>query len=671
MTIAAELRDRIGDAEEMAAEAQRLHQAGQLPEAEAICRDILARLPGHAEALHRLGLILAGGGDTAGLALLVRAVEAAPPDRLGLFCSNFGAVLLQHGEPDRAVEILRRAVAAAPGYRRAYDNLIAALTASDRPEEAAAVVFTLANRLTNERAYEEAAVQAEAAAALDGSRAPYWRLMGNLHRTLGRRETALAAYGKAIALDPQNLGLQLGRAIARLPIINTDAADIEASRSAYAADVAELARLSQVAPPPLLAAASFQIGDSQPFYLSYQGRCDRDLQRHYGTFAAAAMAASLPDLPPLESSAPAAGRRLRIGFASAYFHNHSVSKLFRGWLEQLDRTRFEIVGYDLGAGGDAMAEAMAAACEIFRSKLGDTGTWANAILSDRLDVLIHLDVGMAPAAIRLAALRLAPVQCVAWGHPTTTGLPTIDYFLSSALMEPADGAEHYTEKMVPLPGLSIWYDSPPPPGPIVLTRADLGLREDAVVYVCCQSLFKYLPQHDGVFARIAARLPTAQFLFIAHPSAEVTGRFRRRLDTAFKARGLELEDRVVFADAVPQERFPDLLRAGDIYLDSIGWSGGNTTLEATAVDLPIVTLPTGLMRGRHSAAILARMGLRDTIAVGVEDYCDIATRLGTDPEARDAAAAAVAENKSKIYRDRQSIEGLERFLTWAVSRAAG
>jgi protein O-GlcNAc transferase len=127
---------------------------------------------------------------------------------------------------------------------------------------------------------------------------------------------------------------------------------------------------------------------------------------------------------------------------------------------------------------------------------------------------------------------------------------------------------------------------------------------------------------------------------------------------------------VTLAQSVPQERFPDLLRAGDVYLDSIGWSGGNTTLEAVAVDLPIVTMPTGLMRGRHSAAILARMGLRDTIAIGVEDYCDIATRLGTDPEVRDATVAAIAANKGKLYRDRQSIEGLERFLTWAVSRAA-
>jgi len=256
---------------------------------------------------------------------------------------------------------------------------------------------------------------------------------------------------------------------------------------------------------------------------------------------------------------------------------------------------------------------------------------ADAILADRLDILIHLDIGMAPAAIRLAALRLAPVQCVAWGHPTTTGLPTIDYFLSSALMEPAEGVRHYSEKMVALPGLSIWYDEPPPALQPILGRSAFGLRDDGVVYMCCQSLFNTCRSTTASSRGSRPACPDSQFLFIGHPSADLTERFRRRLAAAFAARGIDIDGRVVFAAPVPQERFPDLLRSGDVYLDSIGWSGGNTTLEAVAVDLPIVTLPTDLMRGRHSAAILARMGLRETIAIGVEDYCNIAVGSAAMP----------------------------------------
>src|SRR6185312_6421819 len=112
--------------------------------------------------------------------------------------------------------------------------------------------------------------------------------------------------------------------------------------------------------------------------------------------------------------------------------------------------------------------------------------------ADAPHVLIYPEIGMDPMAARLAALRLAPVQCSSWGHPQTSGYPTIDHFLSSAAME-AEGADaFYSERLVRLPGLSTAY-TPLPGAPAVVGRADLGLREDAVVYWCGQSLQKHLP----------------------------------------------------------------------------------------------------------------------------------------------------------------------------------
>ena len=52
--------------------------------------------------------------------------------------------------------------------------------------------------------------------------------------------------------------------------------------------------------------------------------------------------------------------------------------------------------------------------------------------------------------------------------------------------------------------------------------AELGLDEGDILYWCCQSLFKYLPQYDRTFAEIALAVPKARFLFIAHKSAAVT-----------------------------------------------------------------------------------------------------------------------------------------------------
>src|SRR5205807_6969560 len=131
------------------------------------------------------------------------------------------------------------------------------------------------------------------------------------------------------------------------------------------------------------------------------------------------------------------------------------------------------------------------------------------------------------------------------GHPTTSGFPTVDFYLSSDLMESDDADAHYTERLVRLPGLGVAY-VPPPIAQVSVTREAVGLCPDAVAFWCCQHLPKYLPQFDNVFALIARRVENAQFVFIASPrGAEITERFRRRLERAFTAVGLDARRHVV------------------------------------------------------------------------------------------------------------------------------
>ncbi len=132
---------------------------------------------------------------------------------------------------------------------------------------------------------------------------------------------------------------------------------------------------------------------------------------------------------------------------------------------------------------------LAASCDAFRQGPRTLAEWRRTIAADRPHVLIYPEVGMEPSVVRLAATRLAAVQCVAWGHPVTTGLPTMDYFLSSALMEPADGDHHYSETLIRLPNLSIAYRPPELPAGRTLQRGAFGLAADDVVYICCQSLY--------------------------------------------------------------------------------------------------------------------------------------------------------------------------------------
>jgi predicted O-linked N-acetylglucosamine transferase (SPINDLY family) len=249
-------------------------------------------------------------------------------------------------------------------------------------------------------------------------------------------------------------------------------------------------------------------------------------------------------------------------------------------------------------------------------------------------------------------------------------MPTIDYFLSSDLMEPDDGQDHYTERLIRLPNLGTWYE-PQPSRQVAMGRAELGLRPGAVAYWCGQALYKYLPQYDRVFPRIVhAAGVDCQLLFIEYgKGSAVTALFRRRLNQAFADLGLNADDHCLFLRPMDQARFIAAVGLSDIILDSIGWSGGKSTLDCLAHDRPMVTLAGPLMRGRHTAAILTRMSAPETIARSLDDYVAIAGRLAREPGWRAEIRAAVAAGKARVFHDQDYIRGLERFLEAAVHGA--
>ena len=274
---------------------------------------------------------------------------------------------------------------------------------------------------------------------------------------------------------------------------------------------------------------------------------------------------------------------------------------------------------------------------------------------------------MDPLTTQIAGLRLAPIQCMAWGHPITSGLPTIDYFLSSDLMEPENAQAHYSEKLVRLPNISICYEKPSLPEP-TKTRSDFQLREDAVVYLCCQSLFKYLPQFDYIFAEIAQRVPQAQFAFIASDTATITGQFQTRLRRNFANFDLDSEDYCVFIPKQHRVDYLNLNLVADIFLDSFGWSGGHTTLEAIACGLPVVTCPGEFMRSRHTYGILQMIGMTEMIAQNEAEYIEIAVHLGLDTNWRQEVVQKIYERHSWLYEDRTCVTALESFYESLVQR---
>jgi len=622
-----------------------LQRHGDADQAAAQYRWVLARCPDHAEAHNNLGnLRYAAGAIDEAMALYRRATALAPG--LAEAHYNLGTALQQRGRFDEAVIAYRAALALKPDYASAHANLGTALQALGRLDEAAG--------------------QYRRALALRPDRADAHYNLGTVFQQQGQVDEAAACHRRALALAPDHPKARFGLCIAQLPLVYQSPAEIDRRRAAYADALAALA--AAVSQEPAGAALEEAVGASQPFYLAYQGRCDRDHQQRYGALVCGIMARRHPPAPLPEPPGP--GEPVRVGIVSGFFRDHSNWKIpIRGWLGQLDRRRFQVFGYHTGPLQDAETAVAAGLCRRFVQGPLTLDGWLDVILADAPHVLIYPETGMDPMAARLAAMRLARHQCAAWGHPETSGFPTLDSFLSSDLMEPPDGDRHYTERLVRLPNLSIWYEPPVLP-PVTLTRPDLGFRPGATVCWCAQSLFKYLPQFDPVFPRIAREAGDCQFAFIGYPRGEgVTADFRDRLGQAFAAHGLSAEAFCVFLPPLAPARFVAAIGLCDMVLDSIGWSGCNSTLESLAHDLPVVTLPGPLMRGRHGLAILTRMGVTETVATDPDHYVALAVRLARDPTWRQAISRRIGAGKHRLYRDRAAIEGLETILEDAARPA--
>jgi predicted O-linked N-acetylglucosamine transferase (SPINDLY family) len=196
------------------------------------------------------------------------------------------------------------------------------------------------------------------------------------------------------------------------------------------------------------------------------------------------------------------------------------------------------------------------------------------------------------------------------------------------------------------------------------------LRDNAVVYLCCQTLYKYLPQYDHIFATIARKVPQAQFVFLGEksPYPFVNAMFQKRLQRAFADFDLNSED---YCTILPQQDYASYLNlnlVSDIFLDTFSWSGGNTTLEAIACNLPVVTCPGEFMRGRHSYGILRMLGVTDTIAKDEAEYVEIAVRLGLDSEWRKSIVRRIEENHDRLYEDKTCVVALEEFYLRVVRK---
>jgi CRISPR-associated protein Csy1 len=388
---------------------------------------------------------------------------------------------------------------------------------------------------------------------------------------------------------------------------------------------------------------------------------DLELQKKYGEFHRRVLS---PAVPEFFAPRPAkrTGGKLRVGFLSHFFFNCTAGRYFSSWVTHLDRERFESFVYYTNEWVADDTRKIAAAASTFRHLPGrPLYTLAQQIAADELDVLVYPELGMHPDTFALAGLRLAPVQCAGWGHPDTTGLPNIDWFISCEAMEPAGSQAHYSERLALLPGLGTRYAVPQrdPRG----TRADFGLPEDRTIYLVPQSLFKIHPDNDDLVADVLARDERGVALFFASGHETLTQLFAGRLAGAFERRGLDIHQRAIFMrSSIPHPTYLRLNELCDVMIDTLHWSGGNTSLDALASGLPVVTTPGTLMRGRQSQAMLGILGLPELVARDAGELVATAVRLGRDPEERRAISGRITQARGELFEREEPVRALERFL---------
>lgn len=403
------------------------------------------------------------------------------------------------------------------------------------------------------------------------------------------------------------------------------------------------------------------------YHLHYQAKNDLPQQSLYGNFIHQVMKANYPDYcQPIISVKNE--HKIKIGYISYCLKSHVVGKLSLGWIKYHNSDLFEIYCYYLGdSPEDKITREFRKHCDYFyhfsdNLSLVDI---AQKIKNNQLNILVFIDLGMYPRMSQLAGFKLAPIQFVTWLHPITSGIPTIDYFISSELIEKENSYHHYSENLITLPNLGVVYPKRELAS-LTKNKNKFGLAQSKITYISSQFCSKYLPQYDYIYPEIAKIVKNCQFVFI-HPrinenNDKITQQLWSRIKQSFSNYQLNWQDYCQFLPTLTKsEDYWQLMNSCDIFLDTIGFTGFNSTVDAIECFLPVVTYSGEFFRTRQSEGILKMIQVTDTVADSIDNYLDIAIKLGNNYQWRQNISDKIKQNIHLIYDDLTPVHYLEKY----------
>ena len=646
--------------------------------------------PGSFSALTNLGTVLRQLGRPHEALAPLRQAHSIDPTS-AIVSNLLGACLLDTGDPRGAVNFFENATKIEPDDPGNWGNLATALNEIEEYERAA----ECAERAVALNPESSAAVAAMAAVQfeqgqMDEALATYRRAIllpdcstqthtafANALWTSGLSDEAFVQFRQALALDGNNTFARWKLAMSNCRPFYESAAALERSRDSFAKGLEDLNAWLDVERRPEVFGA---VGSTQPFFIAYQPFNNRELLSRYGRLCSRFMASAPFNSLKLQPK-PAVNRKLRIGIVSSHIKNHSVwNAITRGWVQHLDKTRFELSLFHLGRTVDDETAWAKQCAAHFESGPKTLSGWVQAIGEARLDALIYPEIGMDSMTTQLASLRLASVQAATWGHPETTGLPTIDMYFSADGLEPIDAQLNYSEKLVRLPNLGVCVEQLTPAISVPDFKI-LGLPDDQPLLLCPGTTFKYSPVHDHIWARIAKGLQQAEskgkwarlvrglrrggygkLVFFRAGNESMIRLFTERLRKAFDAEQVDFDASVCFIPYLDRTRWYGLMQKSTLMLDTVEFSGFNNALQAVEAGLPMLTREGRFMRGRLASSIMRRLDLPELIATTDESFIEMAVRLATDRDQLDRLRSLISGRRAILFNDTAPVRGLERCL---------
>jgi len=321
------------------------------------------------------------------------------------------------------------------------------------------------------------------------------------------------------------------------------------------------------------------------------------------------------------------GRTLRIGYVSGDFRTHAVSMFIEPVLRAHDRETVETFCYSNSSQHDAVTTRLQDLTDGWRSICGKSDAEAARMIeADGIDILVDLSGHTALNRLKLFALKPAPVQVTYLGYFATTGVPTIDYWVTDDILHPADTIEQTTEQIWRLPRCWVCYQ-PHPEAPEVVVPSS-----DVITFGSFNALAKITPQTVSLWSKVLLAVPNSRLLLKTRGMADRSA--QKRLLALFAELAVPA-DRIGFHGHVAS--FVDHLAAYgeiDICLDPLPCSGGTTTADALWMGVPVLTLAGATMIGRMSASMLTALGMTEWIATNETDFVAKAMRFAADSELR-------------------------------------